>query len=113
MFIGGCNKSLEALDDMYYLYTGTAKESEQRLEKLSMKKQLKLKCQEEQNLIPGQNQVMVGYGVGADIGQVMSVLNYSQPNRTNILVNQLLPSHAKKSFEAKALQTVTNATSAL
>lgn len=30
-------------------------------EKLSMKKQLKLKCQEEQNLIPDQNQVMVGY----------------------------------------------------
>jgi len=25
VFIGGCNKSLEALDDMYYLYTGSAK----------------------------------------------------------------------------------------
>ncbi|KAI5416546.1 acyl-CoA-binding domain-containing protein 5 isoform X2 [Lathyrus oleraceus] len=106
VFIGGCNKSLEALDDMYYLYTGIAKESEQRLEKLSMKKQLKLKCQEEQNLIPGQNQVMVGYGVGADIGQVMSVLNYSQPNRTNIPVNQLLPSHGKKSFEAKVTENI-------
>lgn len=23
VFIGGCNKSLEALDDMYYLYTGS------------------------------------------------------------------------------------------
>ena len=22
VFIGGCNKSLEALDDMYYLHTG-------------------------------------------------------------------------------------------
>ena len=22
VFVGGCNKSLEALDDMYYLYTG-------------------------------------------------------------------------------------------
>lgn len=22
VFIGGCNKSLEALDDMYFLYTG-------------------------------------------------------------------------------------------
>ena len=22
VFIGGCNKTLEALDDMYYLYTG-------------------------------------------------------------------------------------------
>ncbi|KAI5425431.1 hypothetical protein KIW84_031289 [Lathyrus oleraceus] len=68
VFIGGCNKSLEALGDLYYLYTCIAKESEQRLEKLSLKKQLKLKCREEKNLIPGQNQVMVGYGVGADIG---------------------------------------------
>lgn len=24
VFVGGCNKSLEALDDMYYLYTGPA-----------------------------------------------------------------------------------------
>lgn len=24
VFLGGCNKSLEALDDMYYLYTGFA-----------------------------------------------------------------------------------------
>ena len=23
VFIGGCNKSLEGLDDMYYLYTGS------------------------------------------------------------------------------------------
>lgn len=25
VFIGGCNKSLEALDDMYYLHTGSTK----------------------------------------------------------------------------------------
>lgn len=25
VFIGGCNKSLEALDDMYYLYTGSVR----------------------------------------------------------------------------------------
>ena len=35
---------------------GIARESEQRPEKVSMKKQLNLKCQEEQNIIPGQNQ---------------------------------------------------------
>jgi hypothetical protein len=46
-----------------------------------MKKQLKLKCQEEQNLSPGQNQVMAGYGVGSNIGQAMTVLNYSQPSK--------------------------------
>ena len=26
VFIGGCNKSLEALDDMYFLYTGSTVE---------------------------------------------------------------------------------------
>ncbi|KAJ7956489.1 BTB-kelch protein [Quillaja saponaria] len=31
VFMGGCNKSLEALDDMYYLHTGLARESEKRL----------------------------------------------------------------------------------
>ncbi|KAA3460615.1 kelch domain-containing protein 3-like isoform X2 [Gossypium australe] len=46
IFIGGCNKTLEALDDMYYLYTGLVKD-ERKLEKLSLRKQLKLKCQQE------------------------------------------------------------------
>ncbi|GMJ00051.1 hypothetical protein like AT1G18610 [Hibiscus trionum] len=48
MFIGGCNKTLEALDDMYFLYTGLVRD-ERALEKLSLRKQLKLKCQQ-QNL---------------------------------------------------------------
>ncbi|KAL9326344.1 hypothetical protein ACSQ67_006989 [Phaseolus vulgaris] len=102
--IGGCNKSLEALDDMYYLYTGIARESEQRPEKLSLRKQLKLKCQE-QNPNPGQNQVLVRYGVGSDMGQIMSVLNYSQPSRINIPVNQSLPP-GKKMFEAKVTENI-------
>ncbi|XP_029129318.1 kelch domain-containing protein 3 isoform X2 [Cajanus cajan] len=104
VFIGGCNKSLEALDDMYYLYTGIARESEQRPEKLSLRKQLKLKCQE-QNLNPSQNQVLVRYGVGSDMGQIMTVLNYSQPSRPNIPVNQSLPS-GKKMFEAKVTENI-------
>lgn len=51
VFLGGCNKKLEALDDMYYLHTGFVGESERddrRIEKLSLRKQLKLKCQEQQ-----------------------------------------------------------------
>jgi len=46
-----------------------------------MKKILKLKCQEDQNLIPGQNQDMGRYGVGNDAGQVMTMMNYSQPSK--------------------------------
>ncbi|BAT76508.1 hypothetical protein VIGAN_01452500 [Vigna angularis var. angularis] len=104
VFIGGCNKSLEALDDMYYLYTGIARESEQRPEKLSLRKQLKLKCQE-QNPNPSQNQVLARYGVGSDMGQIMSVLNYSQQSRLNIPVNQSLPP-GKKMFEAKVTENI-------
>ncbi|KAK7265876.1 hypothetical protein RJT34_33501 [Clitoria ternatea] len=102
VFIGGCNKSLEALDDMYYLHTGIARESEQRPEKLSLRKQLKLKCQE-QNLNSNQNQVLVRYGVGSDIGQIMTA--YSQPSRMNIPVNQSLPP-GKKMFEAKVTENI-------
>ncbi|KAJ8553730.1 hypothetical protein K7X08_024408 [Anisodus acutangulus] len=51
VFVGGCDKNLQPLEDMYYLYTGLARETERderRSEKMSLKKQLKLKCQEHQ-----------------------------------------------------------------
>ncbi|XP_019438940.1 PREDICTED: kelch domain-containing protein 4-like [Lupinus angustifolius] len=105
VFIGGCNKSLEALDDMYYLYTGMARESGQRPEKLSLRKQLKLKCQE-QNLSPVQNDVLVRYGVSADMRPLMTVLNCSQPSGLNIPVNQPLPPPGKKMFEAKVTKNI-------
>ncbi|KAK7330276.1 hypothetical protein VNO77_24466 [Canavalia gladiata] len=105
VFIGGCNKSLEALDDMYYLHTGIVRENDQRPEKLSLRKQLKLKCQEH-NLNTSQNQVLVRYGVGSDVGQIMTVLNYSQPSRLNIPVNQSLPPSGKKIFEAKVTENI-------
>nr|XP_025617114.1 tip elongation aberrant protein 1 isoform X1 [Arachis hypogaea] len=104
VFIGGCNKSLEALDDMYFLYTGIARESEQRPEKLSLRKQLKLKCQE-QNTNPVQNQVLVRYGVGADVSPLMTVLNYSQPSRLNLPVNQGF-TPGKKMFECKVTESI-------
>nr|KYP49534.1 Rab9 effector protein with Kelch [Cajanus cajan] len=53
VFIGGCSRSLEGIDDMYYLYTGIARENERRPDKLSLRKQLKLKCLEQNlNLVP-------------------------------------------------------------
>lgn len=92
VYLGGCNKKLEALDDMYYLHTGIpstlplqlfvlcetiffeyrvgthicfkenvnsveltssgfvgeSERDDRRIEKLSLRKQLKLKCQEQQ-----------------------------------------------------------------
>ncbi|KAI4343981.1 hypothetical protein L6164_011261 [Bauhinia variegata] len=104
VFFGGCNKSLEALDDMFYLYTGLARETEQRPEKLSLRKQLKLKCQE-QNLNTVQNRGLFRYGVGADVSQPMTVLGYSQPSRQNIPVHQFMPP-GKKSFQAKVTESI-------
>ncbi|CAN6470773.1 unnamed protein product [Victoria cruziana] len=49
VFIGGCNEKLDALDDMYYLHTDMLMENGQydhRLEKLSLRKELKRKRQE-------------------------------------------------------------------
>ncbi|CAI9111735.1 OLC1v1012034C1 [Oldenlandia corymbosa var. corymbosa] len=52
VFMGGCNKNLEALADMYLLHTGITTDferEERRMEKLSFRKQLRLKCQQESN----------------------------------------------------------------
>ncbi|KAG2398905.1 uncharacterized protein HKW66_Vig0086140 [Vigna angularis] len=104
VFLGGCNRNLEALDDMYYLYTGIAQERELRPEKLSLRKQLKLKCQE-QNLNLVQNPVLCGYGVDAGSNHPMSILNYSQQSKLNIPVRQSLPP-GKRMFHAKVTEKI-------
>ncbi|ERN17915.1 acyl-CoA-binding domain-containing protein 4 isoform X1 [Amborella trichopoda] len=50
VFIGGCNENLEALDDMFYLYTDMSSENgrgDQRPEKFSLRKELKRKRQQQ------------------------------------------------------------------
>ncbi|XP_008785617.2 tip elongation aberrant protein 1 [Phoenix dactylifera] len=50
VFIGGCNQTLEALDDMYYLHTDMPVVNgllEPTQEKISIRRELKKKCQEE------------------------------------------------------------------
>ncbi|PRQ16354.1 putative kelch-type beta propeller [Rosa chinensis] len=101
VFIGGCNKSLEALDDMYYLNTGLVRESERRLEKLSLRKQLKLKCQE-QNLTPVHDRALVPVGTGAEIFQPTTVPFYGQPGEQIIPLNQ--SASARRSFQAKVTE---------
>eukprot|EP00250_Pteridium_aquilinum_P005159 c15297_g2_i1 orf=15-2003(+) len=53
VFIGGCNESLEALDDMYYLDTElqVEKGQDERAEKFSLRKELKRKRQENQLVV--------------------------------------------------------------
>ncbi|XP_024044023.1 kelch domain-containing protein 3 isoform X2 [Citrus clementina] len=88
VFIGGCNKSLEALDDMYYLYTGLV--NERKLEKLSLRKQLKLKCQE-QNFTPVHDRALVRIDTISDVHQPTPLLSYGEPR--------------KKTFQAKVTES--------
>lgn len=105
VFLGGCNKSLEALDDMYYLYTGLVREKEWRLDKLSLRKQLKLKCQE-QNLTPPHDKALVRVGMGADTYQPMIVPTSGQPGRQNFPLNQTQSPQGKKTFQAKVTENI-------
>ncbi|PON69666.1 BTB-kelch protein [Trema orientale] len=107
VFLGGCNKSLEALDDMFYLHTGITRESEQRLEKLSLRKQLKLKCQE-QNLTPIQDKALVRVGVGANMCQPSTVPVYGQACVQNISLVQSQSFQGKKTFQAKVTERISD-----
>ncbi|EEF47742.1 kelch repeat protein, putative [Ricinus communis] len=89
VFIGGCNKSLEALDDMYYLYTGLARiRDELRLEKLSLRKQLKLKCQEQNLNSPVHDKALLRIDT----------------SRENLRLNQVQLHQGKKTFQAKVTE---------
>lgn len=57
---------------------GLMREHERRLEKLSLRKQLKLKCQE-QNQTPGHDKALVPVGVTAGMCQPMPISVYGQP----------------------------------
>ncbi|XP_022921955.1 acyl-CoA-binding domain-containing protein 6-like [Cucurbita moschata] len=105
--LGGCNRSLEALDDMYYLFTGLERENERKPEKLSLRKQLKLKCQEHnQNATHGR--AMVQIGISPDVLQPISVQGFGAPYKQNFTSNQSLHPHGKRSFQAKVTESIPN-----
>lgn len=111
VFIGGCNKHLEALDDMYYLYTEIAMENgrdDRRLEKLSLRKQLKLKCQE-QNLSPSlHDKALVKIGTYSDLCEPVPLLSYSQRSKQDFSLKDCQNLHGKKTFEAKVTESFPN-----
>ncbi|KAM6569472.1 hypothetical protein CsatB_017457 [Cannabis sativa] len=100
--LGGCNKSLEALDDMFYLYTGITRESELRLEKLSLRKQLKLKCQEQ--LTPIQDNTLARLEGGVNRYQPSTVPVYGQAAIQNFSLMQ----QSKKTFQAKVTERISD-----
>ncbi|KAG2679516.1 hypothetical protein I3760_11G053300 [Carya illinoinensis] len=105
VFVGGCNKSLEALDDMYYLHTGLIREKEWRLDKLSLRKQLKLKCQE-QNFIHAHDKALVRIGTAADLYQPIVVPSFGQPGKQNSPRKESQPLQGKKMFQAKVTENI-------
>ncbi|KAG5234031.1 tip elongation aberrant protein [Salix suchowensis] len=107
VFIGGCNKSLEALEDMYYLYTDlTRVQDEWRLEKLSLKKQLKLKCQEQNLSSSFHEKVLARIDTNSDFHHTL--LSYAQPGRENSPLNQTQCHHGKKTFQAKVTESLSH-----
>ncbi|XP_060204931.1 uncharacterized protein LOC132632846 isoform X1 [Lycium barbarum] len=97
IFIGGCDKNLQPLEDMYYLYTGLDREAERderRLEKLSLRKQLKLKCQEQQALASPYNNALVGSDNNANV-------HHQLPSQQNIYLTEFQTPMERKIFQAK------------
>ncbi|KAK8265929.1 hypothetical protein V6Z12_D12G210400 [Gossypium hirsutum] len=105
IFIGGCNKTLEALDDMYYLYTGLVVKDERKLEKLSLRKQLKLKCQQENlsNLV--RDKAFVSIEADNDVHhQPISLFSCGQARRDSFPSNEVLL-QGKKIFHANVTES--------
>ncbi|PQP93715.1 RING finger protein B [Prunus yedoensis var. nudiflora] len=100
---GGFTDAQNLYNDLHMLDVGLTRESERRLEKLSLRKQLKLKCQE-QNLTSFHDKPLVNVGTGADMRQPMTVPFYAQPCRQNIPLNQSQLLLGKKTFQAKVTE---------
>ncbi|KAH6758457.1 Galactose oxidase/kelch repeat superfamily protein [Perilla frutescens var. frutescens] len=110
VFIGGCNKNLEALDDMYYLHTGLSREidrDERRNEKLSLRKQLKLKCQEQHTVSPGYEKSPFSAEDEQDttIYQPMPISSYMPSGRQNFYLNEYQTPFGKRTFQAKVTKS--------
>ncbi|KAL8056978.1 hypothetical protein ABFX02_04G153600 [Erythranthe guttata] len=109
VFIGGCNKNLEALDDIYYLHTGLSREierEERRIEKLSLRKQLKLKCQEQQAITPAYGKASSGVEHEQDttIYQPMPISSYMPSGRQNFYISEYQTPMGKRTFQAKVIK---------
>lgn len=96
VFFAGCNKNLEALDDMYYLYTGIR--SNERLEKLSLRKQMKMKCQEKITLSPSVNNTRIE--TNANMCSPIPVPR-REMGYPNVGTREYLPFPGKRTFHAK------------
>ncbi|KNA10975.1 hypothetical protein SOVF_138990 isoform B [Spinacia oleracea] len=103
VFIGGCNKNLEALDDMYYFHTELLRDDgrdERRLEKLSFRKQLKMKCQQQYIVSSENDKALVTSGT-VDSTTPCSVPQNSHQSQQYFHLNMYRPPIGKRTFQAK------------
>ncbi|XP_051116770.1 tip elongation aberrant protein 1-like [Andrographis paniculata] len=113
VFMGGCNKNLEPLDDMYYLYTGLSRENEhdeRRGEKLSLRKQLKLKCREQLAGNPAYERNSFGVQREQDttVYQPMPISSYMPSGRQTFYLNEYQKPLGKRTFQAKITKNLSN-----
>ncbi|PWA99830.1 galactose oxidase/kelch, beta-propeller [Artemisia annua] len=109
IFIGGCNKTLEALDDMFYLHTGLVIENERddrKLEKLSLRKQLRLKSQEHQSVNPGYDTPMTDMDTSSIANRPSTMPAHADGQ--NIYLNEYQNANGKRTFQAKVTKNITN-----
>lgn len=113
VFIGGCNMYLEPLDDMLYLYTGLASENgigeqegTQRVERISLKKQLRLKTQRRQHSSSLHNTNLPIIGTNANSFQPIPVSNVGQSSSANVPLDGSQHPEGKRTFHAKITNTV-------
>ncbi|KAG9439061.1 hypothetical protein H6P81_019226 [Aristolochia fimbriata] len=105
VFMGGCNQSLDALEDMYYLYTGMLvqnEEEEPRHEKYSLRRELKKKCQEQYLLPQSRSENFEGFSkleVMPNAFQPATFANTDQEGKQHVQILDLTPS--EKVFHAK------------
>ncbi|XP_056175447.1 nitrile-specifier protein 5-like [Syzygium oleosum] len=102
-FVGGCSRSLEALDHIYYLHTGLTREHKRRLAKLPLRKKLKPKCQE-QNLTLGHDKALVQVGVSTSSYQPVSLLISGQPGSHSYPFTQSEAVRGKSIFQARVTE---------
>lgn len=84
VFIGGCDRNLEALDDLYYLHTGLVRlpdRDDRRIEKLSLRKLQKLKCQGQNPLACTNNDTFSRLDNNANLLHPIPVTTYIQPGK--------------------------------
>ncbi|KAK9669103.1 hypothetical protein RND81_13G109300 [Saponaria officinalis] len=107
LFVGGCDRNLEALGDIYYLHTGLERDvgrDERRLEKLSHRN---LQSQEQDVPSLANDRALVTVGT-ADHESPFSLPHHSLPSRQYFHLNMYRPAVGKRTFQAKVTKNFSN-----